>query len=137
MENIGTFFKVVCSAVCGMCGLVFGEMNGMFVALICFIVLDYITGVIAGAVEGKLSSSVGFRGIAKKLAMILMVAVGNLIDVYILGEGTICKSAVMGFYSANEGISILENIRRIGVPYPKFIEKILDTVVEENNKEEK
>lgn len=112
---------------CAVFGYLFGEFDGMMTALIALIVLDYITGIIAAFVERKLSSEVGARGIAKKMIMLLTVAVANVVDVSVIGEGNVLRSVAALFYIANEGISLLENGARLGVPMPK---KLIDVLVQ-------
>lgn len=96
-------------------------------------VLDYLTGLISAWIHKELSSAVGFTGIAKKVLILILVAVGHLLDDYVLGGGSVCRSAVIGFYLANEGISILENAGNIGLPLPK---KLTDVLEQLKNKEE-
>lgn len=117
--------KNTAAAVCALFGYLFGEFDGMMAALIALIVLDYITGVIAAAVEKRLSSEVGARGIAKKVIMLLVVAVANVVDASVIGEGNVLRSVAALFYIANEGISLLENGARLGVPMPKKLIDIL------------
>lgn len=114
-------------------GFLFGEWDGIIIALISFIVIDYITGVINGIVNHKLSSKRGFAGLLKKVVILLVVAVGHLIDVYMLGGGAVIRNAVIFFYISNEGISILENIVAIGVPVPERLVKILEQMGEEED----
>ena len=125
--------NIISAAVCGVCGFLWGQADGLLYALIAFMTIDYITGVIVACVEHRLSSEVGFKGIAKKVLILLLVAVGHLLDVHILGGGAVCRSAVIGFYIANEGISILENCGAIGIPLPK---KLLDVLKQLKDKEE-
>ena len=115
------------------CSFLWGQLDGLFYALIAFMILDYLTGIISAYIAKKLSSEVGFRGIAKKVLMLILVAVGHIIDIQILGGGAVCRSAVIGFYLANEGLSILENAGKIGLPLP---EKLLD-VLEQLRKDDK
>lgn len=105
----------------------------MLYALITFMVLDYVTGLISAYICKNISSAVGFKGIAKKVFIMVLVAVGHVIDSKVIGDGTVFRSAVIGFYIANEGISILENSGKIGLPLP---EKLLDVLkqLRENNK---
>lgn len=131
MEN---FFKWLLAGLCTVCGFLFGELDGMIIALIAMIVLDYITGVIAAAVEHKLSSEVGAKGIAKKILMLLIVVVANIVDVNVISEGHVLKSVTIIFYIANEGISLLENAGRLGVPLPK---KLLDILSQLKDKADK
>ena len=114
-------------------GFLFGEWDGIIIALISFIVIDYITGVINAIVNHKLSSKRGFAGLLKKVVILLVVAVGHLIDVYVLGGGAVIRNAVIFFYISNEGISILENIVAIGVPVPERLVKILEQMGEEED----
>lgn len=119
--------KSAAAAFCALFGYLFGEFDGMITALITLIVLDYITGIIAAAVEKKLSSEVGARGIAKKVIMLFAVAVANVADKSLVGEGCVLRSVTAMFYIANEGISLLENGARLGVPMPK---KLLDVLAQ-------
>ena len=119
--------KSVTAAFCALFGYLFGAFDGMMTALISLIVLDYITGIIAAVVEKKLSSEVGARGIAKKVIMLLVVAVANIADRNVIGEGNVLRSVTAMFYIANEGISLLENGARFGVPMPK---KLIDVLAQ-------
>ena len=125
--------SIISAAVCGVCGFLWGQADGLLYALIAFMTLDYISGVIVACVRRELSSEVGFKGIAKKVLILLLVAVGHLLDAHVLGGGAVCRSAVIGFYIANEGISILENCGAIGIPLPK---KLLDVLKQLKDKEE-
>ncbi len=117
---------------CAVMGFVFGDMDGLMKALVGLIILDYISGVMAAVVEKKLSSEVGAKGIAKKIFMLLIVAVANIVDINVIGEGHVLKSVTMVFYIANECISLLENAGRLGVPAPK---KLLDVLEQLKNKD--
>ncbi len=123
--------KSILAAFCAVFGFVFGDLNGLMVALVALIVLDYISGVIAAVVEKKLSSEVGAKGIAKKIFMLLIVAVANIVDINVIGEGHVLKSVTVVFYIANECISLIENAGRLGVPVPK---KLLDVLEQLKNK---
>lgn len=118
---------------CGICGFLWGSPDGLIYALIAFMALDYVTGLAVAWLRKKLSSSVGFVGIAKKIFILALVAVGHILDVHVLGSGAFCRSAVIGFYLANEGISILENAGNIGLPLPK---KLIDVLEQIKSKEE-
>ena len=119
--------KSLLAAVCTALGFLFGETDGMFIALIVLIVLDYISGVIAAAVKKELSSAVGAKGIAKKVFMLLIVVVANIVDVNVIGEGHALRTVVILFYIANECISLIENAGELGVPVPK---KLLDVLAQ-------
>lgn len=105
-------------------------------ALIAFMALDYLTGVLVAAAQKELSSKVGFKGIAKKVIILALVAVGHILDTHVLGGGAVCRSAVSGFYIANEGISILENAAELGLPLPKKLIDVLKQLRDDNDKEE-
>lgn len=118
-------------------GFLFGELDGLLLALISFIILDYLTGVLVGITEKQLSSSIGFAGIARKGVILMIVAVGHIVDVHVLGgEGTIFRSAVICFYLANEGMSILENAGRLGMPLPKRLKEVLRQLEKSSENEE-
>lgn len=97
-------------------------------------ILDYITGLMSAYIRKEISSATGFRGIAKKVFIMVLVAVGHVLDTRVIGDGTVCRSAVIGFYIANEGISILENSGKIGLPLP---EKLLNVLEQLKNKDSK
>ncbi len=127
------FIKNAIAAVCTAAGFIFGDMDGLMIALVTLIVLDYISGVIAAVAEKKLSSAVGAKGIAKKVFMLLIVAVANIVDINVIGEGHVLKSVTAMFYTANECISLIENAGRLGVPVPK---KLLDVLEQLKNGKE-
>ena len=122
MDNV---FKNILARVCTVLSFLFGDMEGLMVALIALIILDYISGVIAAAVEKRLSSEVGAKGIAKKIFMLLIVALANIVDINVVGDGHVLKTVTVVFYICNECISLIENAGRIGVPVPK---KLLDVL---------
>ena len=122
MDNI---FKNILAGVCTILSFLFGDIEGLMVALIALIILDYISGVIAAAVEKRLSSEVGAKGIAKKIFMLLIVALANIVDINVIGDGHVLKTVTVVFYICNECISLIENAGRIGVPVPK---KLLDVL---------
>ena len=123
MDNI---FKNILAGVCTVLSFLFGDMEGLMVALIALIILDYISGVIAAAVEKRLSSEVGAKGIAKKIFMLLIVALANIVDINVIGDGHVLKTVTVVFYICNECISLIENAGRIGVPVPKKLLNVLE-----------
>ena len=129
MDNI---FKNILAGVCTVLSFLFGDMEGLMIALIALIILDYISGVIAAAVEKRLSSEVGAKGIAKKIFMLLIVALANIVDINVIGDGHVLKTVTVVFYICNECISLIENAGRIGVPVPK---KLLDVLEQLRDKE--
>ncbi len=128
------FIKSAAAAVCSVCGFVFGDMDGLMIALVTLIVMDYISGVIAAAAEKKLSSAAGAKGIARKVFMLLIVAAANVADISIIGEGHVLKSVTAAFYAANECISLMENAGRLGVPVPKKLLDVFEQLREKNDK---
>jgi len=121
-------------------GFLWGEPDGLLLALISFISIDYLTGVIVGFVTKQLSSNAGFIGLARKGLILAIVAVGHIVDVHVLGSGTsVFRSAVIGFYLANEGMSIIENTAKLGMPFPDKLKeafKQLKGMNQDENKED-
>lgn len=102
-----------------------GVFDGMLHALVVFVIVDYISGILRAATEQKLSSNIGAKGIAKKVAIFVLVGVANVIDVHVIGTEHLTRSAVIAFYLTNEGISIIENMAGIGLPIPTKLVEIL------------
>lgn len=125
--------QCISAGICAVCAFLFGRLDGLLYALIAFMILDYITGIIVACIQKNLSSATGFKGIAKKVFILVLVAVANILDSQIVGDSSICRSAIIGFYIANEGISITENAVKIGVPVPQ---KIVDVLNQIKNKED-
>ena len=126
--------QTISGAICAVCGFLWGELDGLLYALVAFMTIDYVTGLVVAWIRKELSSEIGFKGIAKKVFILSLVAVGHILDVHVLGGGAVCRSAVIGFYIANEGISILENAGNIGLPLPK---KLIEVLQQLKSKEEK
>lgn len=118
-------------------GFLWGQMDGLLYALIAFMVFDYITGVLVAIAQKELSSKVGFKGIAKKCCILILVAVGHLFDEHVLGGGAVTRMAVAGFYLANEGLSILENAAELDIPLPKKLINLLHQLQELDEEDEK
>lgn len=131
MKNFIEAAQYAFAALGGALGAVMGGFDGFLYALVVFVVVDYITGLMAAAVEKKLSSEVGFKGIFKKVVIFCLVAVGHIVDTYIIGEGSVLRTAVIFFYLSNEGISVLENAARIGLPVPEKLKAVLEQLREE------
>lgn len=102
-----------------------GSFDSLLYALVAFIVTDYITGVLCAIVEKRLSSSVGFKGICQKVCIMALVGVANVLDVNMVGGGCVLRTAVIFFYCANEGISIIENAARIGLPVSEKLTAVM------------
>ncbi|MDE6539161.1 MAG: phage holin family protein [Ruminococcus sp.] len=127
------FFQKLTAFLFAMGGFMWGKADGLLYALIAFMALDYISGVISAYIRKEISSAVGFIGIVKKVFIMFLVAVAHILDTQVIGDGSVCRSAVIGFYISNEGISILENAVKIGLPLPK---KLVDILAEMKNNDE-
>ena len=110
----------------GWLGYFVGGWDGMLIALVVLMALDYITGVMCAIADKKLSSSVGFKGICKKVFILMLVGVANIVDVHVVGSGSALRAAVICFYLSNEGVSILENAAHIGLPIPEKLKVVLE-----------
>lgn len=133
MDNI---IKTAAAVICGAASFLWGKADGMIYALLAFVTIDYITGVLVAVARKQLSSEVGARGLAKKGLILAVVAVAHILDSQMLGGTSVCRSAVIGYYIANEGISILENAGNLGVPLPKRLLKVLEQLRDNENKED-
>jgi len=131
MKVIWNGIQVAFTAFGGWLGWFLGGMDGFVYALIVFVAADYASGVMCAIINKKLSSEIGFRGIFKKVLIFVMVAIGNLIDHQLIGGGEVVRTAVIFFYLSNEGISLLENATRIGLPIP---DKLRDILAQLHNK---
>lgn len=136
MSKFQIIIDSIAGAVGAVLGFMYGEVSGLFWALIAFMALDYITGVVVAIIEKRLSSEVGFRGLAKKFLILVFVAVGHIADTYILGGTPAAMSAVMLFYIANEGISIIENAAALGLPVPKKLTSIMEQIKNKSESED-
>lgn len=129
--------KSISAILCGIAGLLWGQLDGLMIALIVFICLDYITGLIVGAARHKLNSHTSFVGLCKKALILIVVAVAHIIDSQLLGgNASVFRSATCGLYIANEGLSILENSGKLGLPMPKKLKKALEQLRDKDDKEE-
>lgn len=131
------FLKAASAFFGGLAGFLFGDLDGLMIALIAFIVLDYITGILVGTAKRKLSSHTSFVGLVKKALILVIVAVAHIVDTQILGgQNSVFRSAACCLYIANEGLSILENCGKLGVPLPKKLRSVLEQLREKDDKEE-
>lgn len=131
------FLKAASAFFGGLAGFLFGELDGLMIALIAFIVLDYITGILVGTARHKLSSHTSFVGLIKKALILVIVAVAHIVDTQILGgQNSVFRSAACCLYIANEGLSILENCGKLGVPLPKKLRSVLEQLRENDDKED-
>ena len=137
MKEFWDTIQLIFSAVGGWLGYFLGGCDGLLYALIAFVVIDYITGVMCAIINRELSSAVGFKGIFRKVLIFLLVGIANIIDVQVIGTGAVLRTAVIFFYISNEGVSLLENAGHLGLPIPEKIKTVLEQLHDraENGKE--
>lgn len=135
MKEIWNWTQAAIAAAGGGLGYFLGGWDGFLYALLAFVVIDYITGLMCAILDKKLSSEVGFRGIFKKVLIFSLVAIGNIVDQSVIGEGSVIRTAVIFFYLSNEGVSILENAAHIGLPVPQKLKNILEQLHNRDGKE--
>lgn len=111
---------------------IFGRWDMPLMVLICFMAIDYATGLISAAVRGVLNSKTGYKGIAKKASILAILIVAVLLDRLLNGSTWVFRTLVCYFYISNEGLSILENVGKSGVPLP---DKLLSKLEQLKNKE--
>ncbi len=126
MKEFWNMIQLAFTAVGGWLGYFLGGCDGLLYALLAFVVIDYITGVMCAINDHSLSSEVGFRGICKKVLIFLLVGIANVLDVNIIGTGSVLRTAVIFFYISNEGVSLLENAAHLGLPVPEKIKLVLE-----------
>jgi len=128
MKILWTSNQLTFAAIGGFIGWFWGGCDGLIYALITFVVIDYITGVMCAIVSKNLSSEIGFKGLFRKVLIFMLVGIANVVDMQIIGAGSALKIAVVFFYLSNEGISILENAAFLGVPIPDELKKVLKQI---------
>ena len=117
--------QMAITAIGGWIGYFVGGMDGLMTALLIFMVLDYITGLMCAIADKQLSSAVGFKGICKKVLILMLVGVAHIVDLHVVRSGEALRSAVICFYLSNEGVSVLENAGHLGLPIPEKLKAIL------------
>ena len=137
MKELWNWFQIVIAAIGGWLGYFLGGFDGFLYALVAFVVIDYVTGVMVAILQKKLSSGIAFRGIFKKVLIFSLVAIGHIIDERLIGDGSVIRTAVIFFYISNEGISIIENANKIGLPIPEKLKDILVQLHDKDGKEDK
>ena len=125
IDLIWTKIQFAITAIGGWVGYALGDKDGLLIALVAFMAVDYVTGVMCAVVDKKLSSAVGFKGICKKVLILMLVGVANVIDVHIVGNGGALRGAVICWYLSNEGLSTLENAAHLGLPIPEPLKNAL------------
>lgn len=136
MKEFWTTIQLLFAGIGGWLGWFLGGCDGLLYALLAFVVIDYITGVMCAVTDRKLSSAVGFKGIFKKVLIFALVGVGHILDTRVIGAGSVLRTAVIFFYLSNEGISLLENAGHLGLPIPKKLKAILEQLHDRSEKEE-
>lgn len=126
MKEFWNTIQLIFTAIGGWLGYFLGGCDGLLYALVVFVVADYITGVMCAINDKNLSSAVGFRGICRKVLIFLLVGIANILDVQVIGTGSVLRTAVIFFYISNEGISLLENAGHLGLPIPEKIKVVLE-----------
>lgn len=121
MKEFWNMIQAVFAVLGGWVGYFVGGCDGLLYVLLAFVVIDYITGVMCAIADRKLSSEVGFKGIAKKVLIFLLVGIANILDVNVVGTGSVLRTAVIFFYISNEGVSLLENAAHLGLPVPDML----------------
>lgn len=137
MKEFWNTIQLVFAATGGWLGYFLGGCDGLLYALLAFVVIDYITGVMCAISDKTLSSEVGFKGICRKVLIFLLVGIANVLDVQIIGTGSVLRTAVIFFYISNEGVSLLENAAHLGLPVPKKIKTVLEQLHNRAESEEK
>lgn len=133
-EKVFAWVRGCASLGAGVLSYLYGDMNGLIIALFVVIVLDYTTGIVKAGILHELSSEIGFKGILKKMLILLVVAMAHVID-FCVGSGETWRNIAIVFYICNEGISILENAVTCGLPVPKKLKEILENIDEKGDLE--
>lgn len=137
MKEFWNMIQFLFAGVGGWLGYFLGGCDGLILALLAFVVIDYITGVMCAVSDKKLSSAVGFKGICRKVLIFLLVGIANILDVQVIGTGSVLRTAVIFFYISNEGVSLLENAGHLGLPIPVKIKTVLEQLHDRAESEEK
>ncbi len=136
MKEFWNVIQAVFAAVGGWLGYFLGGCDGLLYALLAFVILDYITGIMCAVVDKKLSSAVGFKGICRKVLIFALVGIGHLLDMQVIGSGSVLRTAVIFFYISNEGLSLVENAAYLGLPIPSKLHKVLEQLHDRSEEEE-
>ena len=136
MKEFWNMVQMVFAAVGGWLGYFLGGNDGLLIALVLFVAADYLTGVMCAISDKVLSSNVGFKGICRKVLIFLLVGIANILDVHVIGTGSVLRTAVIFFYISNEGVSLLENAAHLGLPVPGKIKAVLEQLHDRAEKTE-
>ena len=137
MKEFWNTIQLVFTGIGGWLGYFLGGWDGLLYALIAFVAIDYVTGVMCAISNHTLSSEVGFKGICRKVLIFLLVGIGSILDAHVIGSGSVLRTAVIFFYISNEGVSILENAAFLGLPVPEKIKIVLEQLHDRSESEDK
>ena len=137
MKEFWNGIQIVFTMIGGWLGYFLGGCDGLLIALVMFVVMDYISGVMCAIADKTLSSEVGFKVICRKVLIFVLVGIANILDVQVIGTGSVLRTAVIFFYISNEGISLLENAGYLGLPIPEKIKTVLEQLHDRAEREEK
>ena len=135
MKEFWNTIQLVFAAIGGWLGYFLGGCDGLLIALVVFVVVDYLTGVMCAIADHKLSSAVGFKGICRKVLIFLLVGIANILDVRVIRSGSVLRTAVIFFYISNEGVSLVENAAHLGLPVPDKLKDMLEQLHDRDGKE--
>lgn len=137
MKKFWNTIQLVFAVIGGWLGYFLGGCDGLLYALIAFVIIDYVTGVMCAINDHALSSEVGFKGICRKVLIFLLVGIANILDVSVIGSGSVLRTAVIFFYISNEGLSLVENSAHLGLPVPEKIKAVLEQLHDRAESEDK
>ena len=135
MKEFWNLIQLIFTALGGWLGYFLGGCDGLLYALLVFVVLDYVTGIMCAINDHKLSSEVGFRGICRKVIIFMLVGIGHILDLNVIGTGSVLRTAIIFFYLSNEGVSLLENAGHLGLPIPEKLKDVLEQLHDRAEKE--
>lgn len=136
MKEFWNIIQLIFSGIGGWLGYFLGGCDGLLYALLAFVVIDYITGIMCAIADHSLSSEVGFKGICRKVLIFLLVGIAHILDVHVIGSGGVLRTAIIIFYISNEGVSLLENAAHLGLPVPEKIKVVLEQLHDRSESKE-
>ena len=136
MKEFWNTIQLIFAAIGGWLGWFLGGCDGLLYALVAFVTLDYITGIMCAIVDQKLSSAVGFKGIFRKVLIFALVGIGHILDTQVIGTGSVMRTAVIFFYISNEGVSLVENAAHLGLPIPEKLKAVLEQLHDRAEKDD-
>ena len=135
MKEFWNIIQLIFTAVGGWLGYFLGGCDGLLIALVVFVTVDYLTGVMCAIEDKTLSSEVGFKGICRKVIIFMLVGIAHVLDVNVIATGSVLRTAVIFFYLSNEGVSLLENAAHLGLPIPEKLKDVLEQLHDRAEKE--